>query len=767
MSAALQNVKTAAPLIFEAAKNVGVGSVFGMPTIDPEEHRVGVWARVFLGFDDPLCGVADAREIAKLMPGLRGRVVGALAQFPHRLSRSGDMTPSLAHFLSLIKDVIRRKNRVNPEQGSIWPQRLHDSMAVADQTFCPYNADMMTGSEFDQYLLRLGLTPAEAAQLLSVNARTVRRWLDGEEVSGPAEQAIRAWIRLHDRHLPWRPDSASIIDNDQDQIARHRSHAITLNDLLARVEARGGARLPWNVDWDRGHATLGPMEVSFYKLLNGGFSLGTYTRKDGYPDVERDIEIIEDAAYCIAQALKKKNPDFGPVTLFAFDGPSKGRVAVPQLQGFPTARDAIRHACEVIGSPGFHDPFITTESPTELLWDTRELRQECERRTKAPPALAALADYVQTNSGTFAISGAQMLEPAEAARRRQRIEMLGAELRALANRAHDGMADYPTFEAVLSALHAAGFFPKGELVSAAATRAGTRMIEISPQTIDALALVISGGGGNDTTPPIGLYRSGPRLESFMRSCGVMMSVGAASRVPALVSAIIRTVNEGNDQALKTIIERAADPRDFVQEPEKLEKVLRHLNSYLMHDGYELQCHGSNSRLMKRGTSAPAIAALAVTVATVDFDTVQRDLDRALARAENDPEDAVTAACSDVESVCRSVLGELGLPPSQLDIQGLYKAVREPLGLSPGKEDVATEIAADVRAILGGLNSAVQGIGSLRTHAGDAHGRGRGFRRLDSRIARLAIHAASGIALFIIETWQKKFPAKPLHAVQSR
>jgi hypothetical protein len=187
----------------------------------------------------------------------------------------------------------------------------------------------------------------------------------------------------------------------------------------------------------------------------------------------------------------------------------------------------------------------------------------------------------------------------------------------------------------------------------------------------------------------------------------------------------------------------------------------------MHDGYELQCHGSNSRLMKRGTSAPAIAALAVTVATVDFDTVQRDLDRALASAENDPEDAVTSACSVVESVCRSVLGELGLPlPSQLDIQGLYKAVREPLGLSPGKEDVATEIAADVRAILGGLNSAVQGIGSLRTHAGDAHGRGRGFRRLDSRIARLAIHAASGIALFIIETWQKKFPAKPLHAVQS-
>ncbi|MGE0565869.1 MAG: abortive infection family protein [Pseudolabrys sp.] len=294
--------------------------------------------------------------------------------------------------------------------------------------------------------------------------------------------------------------------------------------------------------------------------------------------------------------------------------------------------------------------------------------------------------------------------------------------------------------------------------------AGPRMIALSPQTIDALALVISGGGGNDATPPIGLYRSGPKLESFMRSCGVMMSVGAGSRVPTLVSAIIRAVNEGNDEALTTIIERAADPRDFVQEPEKLEKVLRHLNSYLQHDGYELQNHGSNSRLIKRGTSASAITSLAATVATIDFDTVQRDLDRALASAESDPEDAVTAACSVVESVCRSVLCELGLPlPVQLDVKGLYKAVREPLGLSPGKEDVSPEIADDVRAILGGLNAAVQGIGSLRTHAGDAHGRERGFRRLDSRIARLAIHSASGIALFVIETWQKKFPAKPLHA----
>jgi hypothetical protein len=60
----------------------------------------------------------------------------------------------------------------------------------------------------------------------------------------------------------------------------------------------------------------------------------------------------------------------------------------------------------------------------------------------------------------------------------------------------------------------------------------------------------------------------------------------------------------------------------------------------------------------------------------------------------------------------------------------------------------------VRSILGGLNFTIQGIGALRTHAGDGHGRERGFKRIDTRIAHLAIHAAGCVALFIIETWQR-------------
>src|ERR1700687_2494273 len=132
--------------------------------------------------------------------------------------------------------------------------------------------DIMTTIELEQTLLRLALSQTEAAQLLGVTPRTVRRWLEGEEIPGPAEQAFRAWLRLHERKLPWRPDSAAIAEDDQEQILRHREHAIGLSDILTRVEARGGPRLPWTVDRQRSRATLGPMEVSFYPLANGSFS---------------------------------------------------------------------------------------------------------------------------------------------------------------------------------------------------------------------------------------------------------------------------------------------------------------------------------------------------------------------------------------------------------------------------------------------------------------------------------------------------------------
>jgi hypothetical protein len=175
------------------------------------------------------------------------------------------------------------------------------------------------------------------------------------------------------------------------------------------------------------------------------------------------------------------------------------------------------------------------------------------------------------------------------------------------------------------------------------------------------------------------------------------------------------------------------------------------NEYLL-----IECKKIVERLSSIGSGLD-FDSLATKVVNFNFDTVQRDIERALQSADDDPEDAVTAACSLIESVCRSILIELSLPlPDKKDVEGLIRAVQEPLALSPARSDLPPEIAGDIKQILGGLTSVAKGVGALRTHAGDAHGRERGFARIDARVARLAIHSASTLALFLIETWEKKF-----------
>jgi hypothetical protein len=196
-------------------------------------------------------------------------------------------------------------------------------------------------------------------------------------------------------------------------------------------------------------------------------------------------------------------------------------------------------------------------------------------------------------------------------------------------------------------------------------------IRFAPQSIEALATIISGGSGNDQARPIGIYRSASKLESSMRGCNVSMSVGAGSRLPALVEALERANREGDQTVLRNIAERAADPRDFLDDPERHQAVIDYLNARLSYDGLELQRVGSAVRLGTPGRSSSVVDALANAVVVIDFDTVTRDLDRALKSADHDPEDAVTSACSVVESVCRSVLVELGVAlPQKKDIQGL-------------------------------------------------------------------------------------------------
>lgn len=112
--------------------------------------------------------------------------------------------------------------------------------------------------------------------------------------------------------------------------------------------------------------------------------------------------------------------------------------------------------------------------------------------------------------------------------------------------------------------------------------------------------------------------------------------------------------------------------------------------------------------------------------------------------------ATTAACAILESICKVYLEEEGKElPSKQTLGPLWNEVAKHLGLLP--KDMADD---DLRQILQGLFSIAAGVAALRTHEGSAHGRTKAYK-VSARHARLAVHAAHTMAMFVLETWEER------------
>lgn len=150
---------------------------------------------------------------------------------------------------------------------------------------------------------------------------------------------------------------------------------------------------------------------------------------------------------------------------------------------------------------------------------------------------------------------------------------------------------------------------------------------------------------------------------------------------------------------------------------------------------------------------PADLAYLVTVAwvgsrrgTVDFDEIGAQVIVIL----------VLALAIDVRffrlAAGRDRLEDLGEPYEEKgDLPKLYKMTKS-LALTP-----ESQMEEQIRRILGGCTSAVEGLGSLRNRSGDAHGRGRTTYRLGTRHASLAVNLAGTAATFLMETFEARTP----------
>lgn len=180
-------------------------------------------------------------------------------------------------------------------------------------------------------------------------------------------------------------------------------------------------------------------------------------------------------------------------------------------------------------------------------------------------------------------------------------------------------------------------------------------------------------------------------------------------------------------------------REFQVFKEKLTKILSRYNLTYIQGG-SIAISGTvssqNLRSLIQEKNIPAI---------------DLEFERALKSVDSAPLEAISAACNILESICKVYIEDeqLSLPTKQT-LSFLWKTVSQDLNFDPSKlqDD-------DLKKVLSGMYSIVDGISALRTHGSSAHGQGRKMYKPEPRHARFAVNSAHSLALFILETWNSK------------
>lgn len=134
--------------------------------------------------------------------------------------------------------------------------------------------------------------------------------------------------------------------------------------------------------------------------------------------------------------------------------------------------------------------------------------------------------------------------------------------------------------------------------------------------------------------------------------------------------------------------------------------------------------------------------------SLSLDEVNRVWKRGLDRLANDPEGAITTARTLLETTCKHILDAESIGYDDgAELPKLYRLTAQTLKLAP---DQASEQM--YKQVLGGCQTVVEGIGSMRNKFSDAHGKGATAAKPDERHARLALNLAASTAMFLVETW---------------
>ncbi len=122
--------------------------------------------------------------------------------------------------------------------------------------------------------------------------------------------------------------------------------------------------------------------------------------------------------------------------------------------------------------------------------------------------------------------------------------------------------------------------------------------------------------------------------------------------------------------------------------------------------------------------------------------------------ENAPHVSIGIAKELIETCCKSIFYDRNQTcDKNWDLPKLMKETGKLLKLTPEDISNETKAANSIKQILRSLSSVVQGISEIRNEYGSGHGKDGKFKGLQPRHAKLAVGAASTLAVYLLETHQ--------------
>jgi hypothetical protein len=136
--------------------------------------------------------------------------------------------------------------------------------------------------------------------------------------------------------------------------------------------------------------------------------------------------------------------------------------------------------------------------------------------------------------------------------------------------------------------------------------------------------------------------------------------------------------------------------------------------------------------------------------------IAQQITRMEAAVLNDPTLAIGTAKELVETCCKTILEARNIEFGRsADLPELIKSTVKVLELAPENIPDSKKAADTIKRLLNNLATITQGIAELRNQYGTGHGKAAGSKGLGSRHAKLAVGAASTLAVFLAKTHNEK------------